>query len=218
MLEVTIAFVGSAFGSSLFRKGSPAFEFSRKLFYDVSKLVDSSTSSTFYDGIIGVYDVNNIRSRNNLDDWFREAIGLPHAHLDVLPWSFLKDSSHKLCIDLKLRTQDMELLSGVHSLGRRIPVLIIANKTDLQGAEPAPVVNENTKEDVWMSAKKELPPTTKRIISNFFETVIQEHYENHGRKSAATTPRNDQPIKLALTPQSSNKRSNHEVRLRIDFE
>jgi GTPase SAR1 family protein len=92
--------------------GSPAFESSRHIWYSVG-----------FDGIIGVCDVTNMNSRNNLDLWFREAVDLPG--LDVLPWVSSKDATY---LDLSLHP-DKRLA------GKRIPVLIVANKLDLLKAK-----------------------------------------------------------------------------------
>lgn len=92
--------------------GSPAFENSRHIWY-----------SAGFDGIVGVCDVTNMNSRNNLDLWFRDAVDLPR--LDVLPWVSGKFSTY---LDLSLHP-DKRLE------GRRIPVLIVANKLDLLKAK-----------------------------------------------------------------------------------
>jgi Rab-like protein 3 len=87
--------------------GSSAFEHSRHVWYRA------------FDGIIGVYDAANANSRNNLDLWFREAVSL--ANVDVLPW---RADPEGLVLDLAVHL-DKRLA------GRRVPVLIVANKRDL---------------------------------------------------------------------------------------
>ncbi len=92
--------------------GSPAFESSRHIWYTAG-----------CDGIIGVCDVTNMNSRNNLDLWFREALSL--TGLDVLPWVSGQEATY---LDLSLHPEK-------RLAGRRIPVLIVSNKLDLMRAK-----------------------------------------------------------------------------------
>jgi GTPase SAR1 family protein len=91
--------------------GSPAFENSRRMWYGIC------------DGIIGVCDVTNVNSRNNLDLWFREALSL--TGLDVLPW----------VINGSTTFLDLSLHPDKRLSGRRVPVLVLANKLDLLRAK-----------------------------------------------------------------------------------
>ena len=189
--------------------GSPAFELSRPMWY-----------KTPFDAILGVYDVCNINSRNNLDLWFREALRL--QRVDALPWT---TGEAQLKLDLT-RHPDRQLA------GRILPVLIVANKMDVlldRGLSLAP----ESRQDFLMSATVGYgilgngSDDRKETIRQFLDAAIAHQLNQPNSASPQSAP--PTPVKLglgALSPFASDrsnkkKRQGHdtsEVRLRIDFD
>lgn len=179
-----------------------------------------------FDGIIGVYDVNNINSRNNLDLWFREAVGL--QKVDQLPWSS-GSGVHSLKLDLTMHPEK-------HLSGRMIPVLIVANKQDILMSRglSTPIVAHK---DLLVSAMDDFEMFSDGLkcamMKNFLDCVIAEA-KSQRKTSLSPSSSFDasggaNPVKLGLgetlspflDSAKSGRRKNlfetSEVRLKIDF-
>lgn len=245
-------FAHHCFGKSFFIEllevgGAPAFEQSRKMFFEQP-----------FHGIIGVYDLSNLNSRNNLDTWFREVVGLG-AGLDVLPFASLPRhtkhgtgqnvlpftrtpspppvtspasmdvAEHNLCLDLELHPKK-------HLAGRFIPLLIVGNKSDVLLTTRQPLPQGVGAEDLKCSSRY-LGREDNARLAAFFDAVVFEakfrvrtEGQHHQRSLLGASPP-PTPVKLAFSPMSSHfdaraakKKDNGklqaddaEVRLRIDF-
>lgn len=152
--------------------------------------------------MIGVCDVSNSNSRNNLDLWFREALSL--VELDVLPW--VSEPSGATYLDLSVHP-DRRLA------GRRVPVLIVANKLDLARSKAAKLP-EAFRDDLLVSSVDQLDQRAREQLSVFLSAVESESRNRDSGVSAS--PRTDQAVKLKLDISPFKKKKESEVRLRID--
>ncbi len=176
--------------------GSSAFEHSRRVWF------------RGFDGIIGVYDAANTNSRNNLDLWFREAVSL--AGVDVLPWR-----AEPECLVLDLAVHLDRRLAG-----RRVPVLVVANKRDLLRGAPPPAA---AAEDVSVCSLDATPGVGGAKLAAFLAAVVRESEANSSnggnasRGGAAELTPATTPVKLGLGEISPfKKKRDAEMRLRID--
>ncbi len=168
--------------------GSPSFEQSRRMWY------------RSFDGILCVYDATNSNSRNNLDLWLREAVSL--AGLDVLPW---RSDADALTLDLALHPER-------RLAGRRVPVLIVGNKTDLLRNRAPP---SSSADDVFVSATEEEAASVVRKMEAFLRAVVRESEASSAGAGKSAEPQS--PVKMGLGGLSPfKKKRDAEIRLRID--
>ena len=173
--------------------GSSAFEHSRCVWY------------RSFDGILGVYDAANTNSRNNLDLWLREAVSL--TGVDVLPW---RAEPEGLVLDLAVHL-DRRLA------GRRVPVLLAANKRDLLRGQPLAAAAA----DDWLVCSLDVSAAEAGEVklAAFLTAVVRA-----SESSSAGAPRGGAdaaplttPVKLGLGELSPfKKKRDTEMRLRID--
>lgn len=185
--------------------GSQAFEASRKTWY------------TSFDAVIGVYDVTNANSRNNLDLWLRESVDL--TFLEAIPWAIQQGGGHRF---LDLRLHPKRSLSG-----RMIPVLLLGNKLDLLLASHK-ALREEFREDLVVSSHDDALISNVeavRTLNSFLDAALLSSKSNIGagaeshQKTKIGLGGPDSPFDLTPKARSPRTRSKiSEVRLRIDFD
>ena len=187
--------------------GAPALEGPRKMWFKAS-----------FDAILGVYDATNINSRNNLDRWFREALGL--ERLEVLPWA------HGQMPPLKL---DLTRHPDRRLSGRILPVLIVGNKLDLVQKLQMRLASASH-DDLLLSARDDFgvlgDEEKLAIFRQFIDATIEETRKNQNLLVSPPQNIDTTPVKLGLgaspfsTGGAKGRRGNRdvsEVSLRIDF-
>jgi hypothetical protein len=151
-----------------------------------------------------VCDVSNSNSRNNLDLWFREALSL--VDLDVLPW--VSEPSGATYLDLSVHP-DRRLA------GRRVPVLIVANKLDLARSKGTNLP-EAFRDDLLVSSVDQLDQRAREQLDVFLGAVETESRNRDSSVSASPRAGSEQALKLKLDISPFKKQKESEVRLRID--